>query len=304
MIGYAKWSHVFAYLGGGKMYLGVQGLMPDDLDEVTAATVSRIREHGFTGAACRFFEPMSATRDTVMRLRDIMEVGGVAPCQTVAAHPDLLAASEVVRREGVRAMQHMCQVTRWLGAGNLYVRPGSRNPAGSWYPHPDNFTMDAFCTLVNSLREVCAAAEEHGVLLALEGHTLSILDTPERIRELIEEVGSPMLRFNADPVNFVSSLREAYSTTAMIDRLFDVLGEYTICGHVKDFYVKDRLVLHLEETVIGDGLLDQVTFLRRFEESCPDGYLQIEHVPDEKIVAARESLFTTGIEAGIVWKGL
>ena len=278
--------------------------MPNNLADVTEATMTRIREHGFTGTAARFFEPLSATKETVARLRDIMETGGVDACQAVAAHPDLLAESPVVRREGVRAMQHMCQVTQWLGAGNLYVRPGSRNPAGSWYPHPDNFTTEAFSTLVDSLKQVCAAAEEYGVMLAVEGHTLSILDTPERIHNLIETVGSPTLRFNADPVNFVSSLREAYDTTTMIDRMFDVLGPYTICGHDKDFYVQDRLVLHLEEAAVGEGLLDQATFLRRFEESCPDGYVQIEHLPDDKIPAAREALFTTGIEAGISWKGL
>jgi sugar phosphate isomerase/epimerase len=278
--------------------------MPDDLGKVTEATITRIRDHGFTGAATRFFDPLSATKESVTRLRDIMATGGVDPCQAVAAHRDLLAASPEVRSEGVRAMQHMCRVTQWLGAGNLYVRPGSRNPAGSWYPHPDNFTDEAFSTLVDSLRQVCAAAEEYGITLAVEGHTLSILDTPERIRELIETVGSPTLRFNADPVNFVSSLREAYDTTTMINRMFDVLGEYTICGHAKDFYVQDRLVLHMEEAAVGEGLLDQETFLRRFEEACPDGYVQIEHLPDDKIPAARESLFNTGIAAGIAWKVL
>ncbi len=278
--------------------------MPNNLDDATEATMARIREHGFTGAATRYYDPLSATKESVTRLREVMEAGGVDPCQAVAAHPDLLAASPAVRGEGVRAMQHMCRVTQWLGAGNLYVRPGSRNPAGSWYPHPDNFTDEAFSTLVGSLRQVCAAAEEHGVMLAVEGHTLSILDTPERILELIETVGSPTLRFNADPVNFVSSLREGYDTTTMIDRMFDVLGPYTICGHAKDFYVQDLLVLHLEEAAVGEGLLDQATFLRRFEESCPDGYVQIEHLPDDKIPAAREALFTTGAEAGIVWKGL
>ena len=286
------------------MYLGVQGLMPNNLGDVTEATMTRIRDHGFTGAATRFFDPLSATKELVTTLRQVMDAGGVDPCQAVATHPDLLAASPSVRSEGVLAMQHMCQVTQWLGAGNLYVRPGSRNPAGSWYPHPDNFTDEAFTTLVDSLKQVCAAAEEYGVMLAVEGHTLSILDTPERIRELIETVGSPTLRFNADPVNFVSSLREAYDTTSMINRMFDVLGEYTICGHAKDFYVQDRLVLHLEEAAVGEGLLDQATFLRCFEEFCVDGYVQIEHLPDDQIPAARESLFTTGVEAGIAWKGL
>jgi sugar phosphate isomerase/epimerase len=233
-----------------------------------------------------------------------MEAGGVEPCQAVAQHPDLIAADPSERREGIRSLQHMCRVTRWLGAGNLYIRPGSLNPRGSWYPHPDNYRSETFDTLVDSLKQVCAAAEEYGVLLAVEGHVLSILDTPGRVVELIDAVGSDALRFNMDPVNFVSGVRDAYDTTSLLDRLFDDLGRYTICGHAKDFVLRDRLVLHIEEAVIGEGLLDQATFLRRFEESCPVGYVQIEHLPEDKIPQARESLDRTGLDAGVAWNGL
>jgi hypothetical protein len=107
-----------------------------------------------------------------------------------------------------------------------------------------------------------------------------------------------------DPVNFVGGIEDAYDTTALLNELFDTLGPYTVCGHAKDFRIEDRLVLHLEETVIGEGLLDQATFLSRFEESCHDGYVLIEHLPEEKIPAARESLYKTGHEVGIRWKGL
>lgn len=286
------------------MYLGVQGLMPRDLRTVTEATMAKVRAHGFTGVACRFFEPLEAKEDEVKRLRRVMDAGGVDPCQAVAQHPDLVHPDKAARAEGIRAMQHMCRVTRWLGAGNLYVRPGSINPRGSWYPHPDNFKKETFQTLVSSLKQVCAAAETEGVMLAVEGHVLSMLDTPERIKELIEAVGSDTLRFNADPVNFVGSLRDAYDTTSLVNHLFDVLGPYTICGHAKDFYVQDRLVIHLEETVIGEGLLDQATYLRRFEQHCPDGYVQIEHLPEDKISQARAAFYKIGLEAGITWKGL
>ena len=48
-----------------------------------------------------------------------------------------------------------------------------------------------------------------------------------------------------DPVNFVGSVSQAFSTTELIDYLFDVLGRYTICGQAKDFFLRDRLVLHV-----------------------------------------------------------
>ena len=229
------------------MYLGVQGLMPRDLNTINKETVESIRAHGFTGVACRFFEPMEASREDVTRLRDALKHGGVDPCQAVAQHPDLIDPDPLRRATGIKAMQHMCRVTRWLGAGNLYLRPGSVSPRGSWYPHPDNFRPETFETLIDSVKQVCAAAVSEGVVLAVEGHVLSILNTPERVKDLIDAVGSDSLRFNQDPVNFIGSVQDAYDTTSVIERLFEVLGPYTVCGHAKDFMVQDRLVLHIEE---------------------------------------------------------
>ena len=166
---------------------------------------------------------------------------------------------------------------------------------------PDNYKPEAFETLVYSLKSVCEAAESEGTMLAIEDHTLSILDTPERIAELIEVVGSDTLRFNMDPVNFVGNVPQAFSTTELIDYLFDVLGRYTICGHAKDLFLRDRLVLHVEETMIGQGIVDNARYLQRPEEACPGGFVQIEHLPDDQIPAARKALYEIGIEAGVEW---
>ncbi len=93
------------------MHLGIQGLMPAHLGAVSEATMAGIRAHGFTGTACRFSEPLAVTEADVRRLRAVMEAGGVEPCQTVAQHPDLIAADPSERREGIRSLQHMCRVT-------------------------------------------------------------------------------------------------------------------------------------------------------------------------------------------------
>ncbi|MBA27143.1 MAG: hypothetical protein CL749_08545 [Chloroflexi bacterium] len=286
------------------MYLGVQGLMPTDLNEVDEKTTTNIRKHGFSGVACRYFDPINVTKNEVTRLRSVLSDGGIVPCQVVAQHPDLINPSSSERRKGIEAMQKMCEVTSWLKAGNLYVRPGSLNPDGSWFAHPDNHRDETFETLVASLTEVCKAAEQENVMLAVEGHTLSTLDTAERILDLIDTVGSEKLRFNMDPVNFISSLKDAYSTTSLQEHIYEVLGPYIICGHAKDFFIQNRLVLHLEETVIGEGILDQRIFLEGFETHCPEGYVQIEHLPEHQIPIARKNLYEIGIEAGVNWIGL
>ena len=283
------------------MYLAIQGLMPSNLNDVTDETVNKIRDFGFAGVACRYQQPLITTKSETEKLRTILESGGVKPCQVNANNPDLISTDRNLRHEGIRVMQYMCKVTRWLNADTLYLRPGSINPNGSWYPHPDNYKPESFQVLIDSVKEICIEAEAQGIKLAVEGHVLSILNTPEKIKEFIEKVGSNALGFNMDPVNFVGSLSQAYDTSSLLEHLFDVLGTYTISGHAKDFIVENKLVLHIEEEAIGYGLLDHKSFLINFQKYCSDGYLMIEHLPDSKILEAGKALYSLGIEAGVTW---
>lgn len=284
------------------MYLGVMGMMPQDLRQVDADVVRRIRQAGFTGVSCRFYDPLDFPMPEVERLRTVLEKSGVRPAQANAQYPDLVHPDERQRIEGIRAMQRMCNIARALKAHTLYIRPGSLNPHGSWYPHPQNRSAETLERLITSLREVSKPAEDEGVTLAIEGHVLSPLYSAETVRWVIDAVGSPALRFNMDPVNFVGTLPETYDTTSLVNHLFDVLGSYTAAAHAKDFYLEERLVLHIEETVIGDGLLDQGAFLKGMAKGCPNGYVIIEHLPDEKIPQAKAALDRVAERLGIRWE--
>jgi len=176
------------------MYMGVQGLMPADLSAVDRSVTGKVRAFGFTGVACHWDDPLAADEASVSVLRDTLRAGDVDPCQAKAGHPDLVTLDPAERAQGVRAMQHMCRVTRWLGAGNLYVRPGALNPNGSWYAHPDNRSPSTFDRLADSLKQVCSAAEAEGVVLAIEGHVLSPLYSAQRVKDVIDAVGSDALR--------------------------------------------------------------------------------------------------------------
>jgi sugar phosphate isomerase/epimerase len=71
---------------------------------------------------------------------------------------------------------------------------------------------------------------------------------------------------------------------------------------VKDVYPEDRLVLHLSETMPGDGEFDLRRFLERFEELLPDGYLFVEHLPEELVPQAKQKLDGLLAELGITPK--
>jgi sugar phosphate isomerase/epimerase len=281
---------------------GVVGLMPPAVGAITAATADRLRALGFSGVTVQVPDPLEARRDEYERAGAILRDGGITVAQANPRYEMLVQADDERRALGIRELQAACRCAAWLRAGTVYVRPGSLNPAGPWTPYPGNTSLRTLLRLVDALRQVVPVAEEVDVPLALEGGSTSPLDTPERVRDVIEAVDSPALRFNADPVNFVRSLDELYDTTSLIDRLFDCCGRYTVCGHAKDITFDNALPVRLRECPLGTGLLDHAAYLRRFEQSCPDGFLLIEHLPDEQIPAAKRALDRVVEQVGLAWR--
>lgn len=283
------------------MRLGVAGMMPRDARHVTDEHAARLKELGLLGVTCLLPDPMGCTRDEMERVRAVLGRAGVVPAQANASYERLVDPDDTLRAAGIRGLQAACRCAAWLRAATVYVRPGSLNRAGHWTPHPENTSAETLERLIASLTSVASVAEAEGVTLAIEGHVVSPLDTAARIKQVIDAVGSPALRHNVDPVNMIPSIPLAYRNRVVLDELFDTLGDVIVAAHIKDVVVEDRLVVHIAERPAGQGLLEMEHFLRRFEASCPDGWVLIEHIPDEAVPAAAEAMRAAAERAGLAW---
>ena len=279
------------------MLIGIQGLMPDDLNQLTDSHVKNIRDLGFFGVSCRFSNPLDVNKEQIKKIKSTLDFGGVKPSQVLASHPDIISKND--GQLGVEAMQKMCSVANWIDTETLYLRPGSHNQSGSWYPHPEIYSEKTFDVLVERVKTISKTAESEGVVLAVEGHVLSPLYSFQRVKDLIDSVGSKALRFNSDPVNFISGTKDAFDSKKLINEMFTLLGEYTVSGHTKDFYIKDQLVLNITECEIGSGLLDHGTYLTMFEKYCSNSYMMIEHVQKHRIPTSLSSLIDFGDSVNI-----
>jgi sugar phosphate isomerase/epimerase len=283
------------------MRLATTGLLPADLRQVDDDVAQRLRAAGFVGCSCFFPDPSAPTVTELDRLRETLWRAGVGVAQVNGRYECLVNPDERLRRAGIATLQAAVQVCQRLRGDNLYIRPGSLNPGGHWWPHPENHSLATLERLVDSLRQVAVAAEDAGVALAVEGHTVSPLDTAAVVREVIDRVGSPALKFNCDPVNFVAGVQDVYHTRRVLDDLFDTLGDVTWAVHAKDMEVEDRHVVHISEVVMGRGHMDLGYMLQRFQRVRPEGYVIVEHLPDELIPEARDALLAAGEQAGITW---
>jgi sugar phosphate isomerase/epimerase len=281
------------------MKLGVAGLLPA-WEQIDIEAARKVRAAGFRGATIFFQKPLEADRAAVSRLKSILDEAGLEAAQANGWYEVLVNADDHLRAQGVEGLQALIRIGRLLDAKSVYVRPGSHNTQGAWYPHPENYTPQTFDHLVNSLRQAAQTAQVEGMVLALEGHVLSMLDSPRRMRDVIDAVASPALKFNTDPVNFIGTVRDVYDPSRVLDELVSLLGDVTVAAHLKDLDLRDALVLHIDEVVIGEGRMDYDRLLRQLDQMDPDMYGLIEHLPDEKVPLARAGLMRAAEKAGIV----
>jgi sugar phosphate isomerase/epimerase len=275
--------------GGYAMRLGVTGMIPHRLERIDERIAHKIAALGFTGVGMHLSgDPHEVSAETCHRARDILAERGLGLIQFFGCYPSIISPDETVRREGVRIAQDIVRVGANLGAMMIGIRPTSLNPNGPWWPHPDNFSEATEARLIHSLREISSASERYGVPLALECHVTTTLDSPKSVKRIVEQVGSRWVKVNLDPINFIGDLRTAYNSTALIHDLFDTLGSYIIAAHIKDVCIEDLHVVHISETIPGEGIFDFDTFFQRFEALLPDGYGLIEHLPESQIPQAKD----------------
>lgn len=291
------------------MRLGVaDGPTPYDPDRVDERVAAKVHELGFSGVATHFgyglgMAPADLTTARCRRVRDVFDAYDIRIVQSWGWGANLIRPEPAERRRQLALLAGASRVAADLGATMVIIGSGSHNPRGPYWPHWENHAPRTQERLIASLRAAAVAAEHHGVVIALESHVLTTLDTPERVRDVVQAVGSPAVRVNLDPVNFVGDLPTLYASTQLLARVFAVLGDLAVSGHVKDVYAEDRLVLHLSETVLGDGEFDLRTYLTLFEECLPDAYLFIEHLPEDLVARAKARLDGLTGELGIRYGG-
>jgi sugar phosphate isomerase/epimerase len=280
---------------------GLSGcFLPDNMNDLTPAMCQRVRDLGFTGIFTRFRQndPHTTTKAEAQRVRDLLAGEGLLLFQATGYWQRLVAIDENERREAVKTLQAALRLASWLGARGIDTGPGSMNPDGPWFPHPDNWTDQARQQLVKTLKECKATAEDVGVYLSLEAHQLVTLQTPEITKEILDEVGSYWVRCDYDSANWIT-LPEIYDTGTAVNHHFDVLGEHIVSCHAKDIWVENRLAVHLQDGCPGKGNMDFKTLFQRIEALSPDYPVIVEGAATDDLPAVSELFHNMAQELSI-----
>jgi sugar phosphate isomerase/epimerase len=280
--------------------LGVVGVLADDFRSYTPEQLEAVAAMGFSGFGCHFDSAAAfdVSAADCKRFKRLCVAANLDLAQFSLSYNECLFAPHQAGPAAAKIARGIA-LARQLAAQTLLIRPGSLNPAGPWTPHRDNRRPENLERLIATLRPLARQAEAADVLIVLETHAISIVDSPETCPDLVAAVGSAHLRVVMDAVNHFESLRQVYDSGARIDHIFDVIGPIAPVMHIKDIAVAPRLTLHLDEAAPGEGELDIGRMLRRFDALHPAGYGLIEHLPAAKVPAAAAHVRRVADEQGV-----
>jgi sugar phosphate isomerase/epimerase len=283
--------------------IGLSGaLVPQLPDQFTESAVRRLAELDVTAVVTHLAAPPDVVAAHAgEQVRAALDGAGISVVQASAYNPNFVHPDEEVRARDLNRLRQAFAAGKALGAEMLITGCGSVHPTFHYGPSPENHSARTRARLVEGLRGAADMAEEAGLPLAMECHVLTALDTPRTIRDVLEEVDSPWIRANFDPVNLLGDLQSVYSSGARIREMWEVLSRhYVPCVHIKDVVALPELVVKLAEVPPGDGWLDFGAVFEVAAAMEPGAALIVEHLGPDRAPQALAWLRDRVAEADLV----
>ena len=144
------------------------------------------------------------------------------------SHPDA-----EYRRRGLRRLRVLAEACAEMGTSKIHICTGTRDREDMWRRHPDNGSPEAWKDLVGGLREAMDFARQTRVTLAFEPEVNNVVDSAQKARRLLDELGSPFLKVTFDAANFFHA-GELPRMNEILDEAFALLGKDIVLAHAKD----------------------------------------------------------------------
>ncbi len=226
--------------------------------------ISHIADLGFDGIELTIIQRFTtelSTLDTAERKRiaAMLKQHNLA-LPAIAAHSNLM---------DVHVQSHAKNMWRLKGGVDLAVdlAQGDELPAVNTTTggKPDEWdTKKDF--LVERVGVLVDYATSRGVTIAMEPHIGAIIDTPDKVLELLEIINSPYLKVNFDISHFdIVGIPTEETVSA--------LAAVSVHTHVKD---QRGIAPDFEFLIPGEGTFDYVGYLKLMQEHGYDGFITAE----------------------------
>jgi L-ribulose-5-phosphate 3-epimerase len=179
-------------------------------------------------------------------------------CYINLAHPDDKELSELLDsfREHIR-------FARDFGCSIIGTETGALNK--EYVYGPENNTEEAFQRTLSSIKILVEEAEKFGVIVGIEGVAKHVINTPERMKRILDNIKSNNVQVIFDPVNLINE--ENYDKQdEIVKRSFELFGDRIVAIHAKDYVYEEG---EIKLASIGKGQFNYPLLLSLIKERKP-----------------------------------
>jgi L-ribulose-5-phosphate 3-epimerase len=203
----------------------------------------------------------------------------VLGCYINPVHPD-----PGQRAAGLARFQEHLRFASDFGCHIVGTETGSVNADFSF--NPANHGEAVFQTILSSIGQLVAAAEKCGTFVCVEAVAKHTINTPQRMKRLLDSIGSNQLQVIFDPVNLLT-LNNYQDQDRIIEESFALFGDRMLVLHAKDFQVSNGQITTVPA---GQGLLNYPLLIKLIKQAKPYIYTLFEDTKPEALDGSRQYL--------------
>ena len=265
-----------------------------------AEEIALHQQLGFGAAYCRYIEDKTqrSTYKQAFAEADIVLAEFGAYCINI------LDTNPVLRQKNIDEICRRLEYADEMGVRCCVMHGGSVE-TGDWgNANPLNMSEKSFYETVTAIQSILDRTQPTTTKLVIETESYLLPDGPEIYARLIEAVDRPGFAVHLDPVNMIASPRQFYYNTQFIKQCFTMLGPWIVSCHAKDLNMPAKhATVQINETFIGDGMLNFATYLTEIEKLNPAPTLMIEHLDEQQLHQGLEFIFAQAAAIGITFEG-
>lgn len=231
--------------------------------------------------------PDGAPHDPTPQAVDAVLAAGQMALAAMTLHVDLVGPAGLKPGDVERAVRCVEQTARLDGRFG-----DNATPLLIWHPsgYPEEAEVNdraVFAGLVTALRQVCGAATQLGVQVAVEITRAGSIGSAEAFLRLQDHVGSAALKVCLDGANFIPD-------RTPLERAVRLLGPDTVIAHAKDSSFHDNGTVAAYGPV-GSGRLDYPTYMQLLRDHTSAPYMVLEYYRSRADLLRARDLVQSGL---------
>lgn len=263
--------------------------------------IAEHRRLGFGAAYCKGFIEDRVEREeykAAFREADIVVAEYPAYCINI------LDTDPAVRQKNIDEICDRLHKADEMGAMCCVMHGGSVETGGWGKANKENLSEKNFIETVKIMQSIVDKVKPATTKLVMETESYLFPDSPEIYSQLLNAIDRKEVAVHLDPVNIIASPRRYYFNGDFIKRCFAVLGDRIISCHAKDLNMAPIFpTVKIDETFIGDGVLDYNVYLNEILKIKPQPTLMIEHLNEAQLIRGLGFIFAKAQEMGIEFEG-